>query len=64
MLYMGFTAWFEGAEVGVRALDSAPALSLERWMEIIMNEYEICLSLGEISRMPSPDEITIQFDLL
>lgn len=64
MLYMGFTAWFEGAETGVRALDCAGPLPLERWMEIIMNEYEICLSLGEISRMPSPDEISIQFDLL
>jgi len=64
MLYMGFTAWFEGAETGVRALDRAPALSLEGWMKIIMSEYEICLSLDEISRMPLPDEIVIQFDLL
>ena len=64
MLYMGFTAWFEGAEIGVRALDSAGPLPLERWMEIIMNDYEICYELNEISRMPLPDEITIQFDLL
>ena len=64
MLYMGFTAWFEGAEIGVRALDCAVPLPLERWMKIMMDEYEICLSLGEISRMPLPDEIVIQFDLL
>lgn len=60
----GFTAWFEGVEVGVMGGNCSPRKVLDEYIAIAMCEFEICLSLDEISRMPLPDEIVFQFDLL
>ena len=60
----GFTAWFEGVEVSVMMARCGDYMDFDRCMSTSMNEFEICLSLGEISRMPLPDEIVFQFDLL
>lgn len=60
----GFTAWFENFEVSVMGGNSRFRTTFNEYLNIAMNEFEICLSLGEISRMPSPDEIVFQFDLL
>ena len=62
MLYMGFTAWFEGVEVGARSC--AGTRSAEHWIDIATFDFEISYELGHISRMPLPDEIVFQFDLL
>ena len=58
----GFTAWFEGFEISM--MGSPRRTSFDRLVEIAMTEFEICLTLNEISRMPLPDEIVFQFDLL
>ena len=58
----GFTAWFEDFEIGV--MGGPRRTSFDRYVEIAMSEFEICLSLNEISRMPLPDEIVFQFDLI
>ena len=60
----GFTAWFEGVEVGVMMSRRGDYMNFDNCMSTAMKEFEICLSLGEISRMPSPDEIVFQFELL
>ena len=60
----GFSAWFEDFEVGVMGGNSRFRTTFDEYLNIAMSEFEICLTLGEISRMPSPDEIVFQFDLL
>ena len=60
----GFTAWFEDFEVGVMGGNNSPRKVLDQYIAVAMCEFEICLSLNEISRMPLPDEIVFQFDLL
>ena len=60
----GFTAWFEDFEVSVMGGNNSPRKVLDQYIAVAMCEFEICLSLNEISRMPLPDEIVFQFDLL
>ena len=62
-MYSGFTAWFEGCEIGVMSCNGA-LRPFDYYLSVAMSDFEICLSLGEISRMPLPDEIVFQFDLL
>ncbi|MDA7837430.1 hypothetical protein N9A42_00150 [bacterium] len=58
----GFTAWFEDFEISM--MGGPRRTSFDRLVKVAMSEFEICLTLNEISRMPLPDEIVFQFDLL
>jgi hypothetical protein len=60
----GFTAWFEGVEVGVMMGRCDDYLSLDSCISMATFDFEICYELSEISRIPSPDEIVFQFNLL
>ena len=60
----GFTAWFEGVEVGVMMGRCGDYLNLDSCISMATIDFEICYELGEISRIPSPDEIAFQFNLL
>lgn len=58
----GFTAWFEDFEISM--MGGPRRTTFDEYLNIAMSEFEICLTLNEISRMPLPDEIVFQFDLL
>ena len=60
----GFSAWFEGFEINIMGGNSRFRTTFDEYLNIAMSEFEICLTLNEISRMPLPDEIVFQFDLL
>lgn len=61
-MYLGFTAWFEGVEIGARSC--GVRRSADYWADVAVFDFEISYELGEVSRIPSPDEIVFQFDLL
>ena len=48
----GFSAWFEDFEVSVMGGNSRFRTTFDEYLNIAMSEFEICLSLDEISRMP------------
>ena len=49
----GFTAWFENVEVSMMGGNGRFRTTFNEYLNMAMDEFEICLSLGEISRMPS-----------
>ena len=55
------TAWFEGCEIGVSS--NAGPRPLSEWVEASVSWFRFEFEAGEVSRVPSADEVVIQFDL-
>ena len=55
------TAWFEGCEIGVAS--NAGPRPLAEWVRESVSWFRFEFEAGEVSRVPSADEVVIQLDL-
>ena len=55
------TAWFENCEIGVSSNHGARPLS--EWVRESVSWFRFEFEAGEVSRVPSADEVVIQLDL-